>query len=49
MITTTIRKNEYGEWHVRVRVNGKRMPNQDYHTNDKSDAEITARLIREGK
>jgi len=43
-VTTTIRK-ERDEWIVRVRVNGIRRPSADYFTDNKLDAEETAKLI----
>lgn len=39
-IKTTIKKNDWGEWVVRLHVDGKFV--SDYHTNDRADADITA-------
>jgi uncharacterized protein YegP (UPF0339 family) len=41
-VTYTIRKNEFGEYHVRFRLNGVRCADWDYFTNDKEEAEATA-------
>lgn len=45
MVTYTIRKNEWGEYHVKFRVNGERKPEWDYFTDDKQDAISTAKVI----
>lgn len=43
------RKNEYGEWVVRVWEDGIRNPAADYFTTDKQDAEDTARAMVTGE
>jgi len=48
--TVSKRKNEYGEFVVRAYdANGKRLPDADYHTDDKVDAEQTAKAMLERK
>lgn len=43
---TMITKNGYGEHHVLAyNASGKRIPDADYFTNDKQDAEATAKLM----
>jgi len=39
------RRNEWGEWVVRVWVDGVRRPEADYMTEDRDDAEATARAM----
>lgn len=40
------RRNQWGEWVVRAyTADGKRYPPADYHTNDRADAEGTARAM----
>jgi hypothetical protein len=40
------RRNTWGEWVVRAYdQHGKRWPEADYHTDDKADAEGTAKLM----
>lgn len=46
----TIRKNDFGEFHVRFRdENGKRLPKSDYFTNDCMDAKQTAEIMLASK
>jgi hypothetical protein len=39
------RKNEYGEYVIKAWKDGKRYPDADYHTDDKTDAESTLKLM----
>jgi hypothetical protein len=41
-IKTTIKKNDWGEWVVRLFIDGKHQKAADYFTNDREDATITA-------
>ena len=43
MTLATSYEHAYDEYTVKVSINGIRMPNQDYFTNERSDAESTAR------
>ncbi len=41
-----VRDRVWKEWIVRAyNANGKRMPDADYHTDDKADAEATAKVM----
>ena len=40
--TVISRRNEFGEYRVRLYVDGKAVPEADYFTDDKVDAEETA-------
>lgn len=43
------RKNEFGEWVVKVyNADGSRRPQADYFTDDRADADATAKAISEG-
>lgn len=46
-ITLRKRRNEFGEYVIRVWVNGKRHPDADYFTNDWDDASGTYKLMLE--
>lgn len=41
----SIRRNEWGEWVVRAYVGDDRYPAADYYTDDRSDAQQTARAM----
>ena len=41
-IKTTIKKNDWSEWVVRLFIDGKHQKAADYFTNDREDATITA-------
>lgn len=38
-------KNEFGEYRVRLFIDGRKYPPADYFTNDKSDAVETAKVM----
>lgn len=46
-IKTTVKKNAWGEYQVRLHIDGVYQKNADYFTDDRKDADDTARCMRE--
>lgn len=44
-VTKVYRDAEWNEWRVKFFINGIHQVNADYHTNDKADAQATARSM----